>query len=516
MKIHSKLILAFLFIIISSIIAVGQGDPPLRIEIPTKSDDAAFQIMTCNDYGFVLFYETTQQQEEYKFWTFVSYNIFMQETWRKDIPLLKNVKFTNKNFNQGFLYVLFLDNEKKKKDLANFQVLKIDILNMRYELFSGDVPENARIIDFDIFNDNIVAGLDEGDDQSSIMVLNMTSKEFRTLCTISDSSSRFESLFIDTLKHSITGIFNIYISRSEFYLLVKEFDSSGNVISTVYIRPSENKKLNSGNIIRINENDMLILGTYDFVKGGTIDKKNYFHNESSGFYSIKVNGNQQGESRYFNFLEMENMTGFLKSKEYIQALKKAEKKDESPDRFSLDFDLLLHDIIKKDSLYYFVTEAYYEEYHTVTSTYYDYYGRPVPVSYTVFDGYKYFNAFISCFSATGEKIWDNGMEIYNILTFDLVNRVNIYFADKDIIMAYNREGKIGAKIIQGPRIVEGVEYYPVESEYINDKVLADSKSNMEYWYDNYFVAYGFQNIRNNSLIGNDKRVVFYINKVLFK
>jgi hypothetical protein len=231
---------------------------------------------------------------------------------------------------------------------------------------------------------------------------------------------------------------------------------------------------------------------------------------------MKIVGNLPQEGRYFNFLEMENMTGYLKSKEYVQALKKAERKDQNPDKYSLDFDLLLHEIIRRDSLNYFVSEAYYEEYHTVTSTYYDYYGRPVPVSYTVFDGYKYFNAFISCFTDEGEKLWDNGLEIFNILTFDLENRVNVYFNHDDVVLAYNREGKIGAKIINGQQIVEGVEYYPLESKYSEDKIIGDSKSNMEYWYDNYFLAYGFQNIKNNSLIGNDKRIVFYINKVFFQ
>ena len=82
-------------------------------------------------------------------------------------------------------------------------------------------------------------------------------------------------------------------------------------------------------------------------------------------------------------------------------------------------------------------------------------------------------------------------------------------------MAYNREGKIGAKMIRGTEVVEGLERYPLESSYTNDKIVTDTKSNMEYWYDNYFIAYGFQTIRNNSL-PNSKRVVFYINKVAYE
>jgi hypothetical protein len=140
----------------------------------------------------------------------------------------------------------------------------------------------------------------------------------------------------------------------------------------------------------------------------------------------------------------------------------------------------------------------------------------MPVSYEVFDGYKYFNAFISCFDRNGNKLWDNGMEIFNILTFDLTNRVIVYFIENETVLAYNREGKIGAKIFNGTNVVEGVEYYPIESMFVNDKIMADSKSSMEYWYDNYFLAYGFQTIKNNSQSDTDKRVVFYMNKVSFQ
>jgi hypothetical protein len=221
--------------------------------------------------------------------------------------------------------------------------------------------------------------------------------------------------------------------------------------------------------------------------------------------------------RHQNFLDLENMTGYLKSKEYQMAKKKAEKKEgDDIDKYSVTYDMLLHDIIERDSLFYFVGEAFFEHYHTVTNTYYDYYGRAVPVSYSVFDGYRYFNAFISCYDEYGNKLWDNGMEIFNILTFNLNKRVSVYFTGEETVLAYNREGKISAKIINGPKTVEGVNHFPLETSYYNDRVMEDTKSTMVHWYDNYFLAYGFQTIRNNAIANKSKRTVFYMNKVAFE
>jgi hypothetical protein len=209
------------------------------------------------------------------------------------------------------------------------------------------------------------------------------------------------------------------------------------------------------------------------------------------------------------------MTGYLKTREFETAKKKAEKSEKAKEKNSIDFNLLLHDIIKKDSLYYFISEGFYEEYHTVTNTYYDYYGHPSPVSYSVFDGYKYFNAFVACYDENGNKLWDNGMEIFNILTLDLVNRVVVYFDGDEMVLAFNRQGKIGAKIIKGNDVIEGLDYFPIETSYNNDKIMEDTKSNMVHWYGNYFLTYGFQTIRNNTFNTKNKRTVFYFNKIGF-
>ena len=517
MKLNSgHTLILFIYLLLFSVLSQGQSDPLLRIEINVKSDAATYKLISCGEDGFIMFYETTITQDDYQFWVFVSYNKFMQESWKKDVPIFENMSYRKKALRGEYLYLLFHDIDKKKSEIYNYQILKINITNGKYELFSGEVPDNSRFVEFDVFGNTVIAGVNTDDEQSGIYSLNMITKETNPVFEMLTERSKIESIYVDTLNNSYIGVFNIHNSRSEYFYVLKEFDMNGNEIHSIIVQPGENKKLNTGKLITINENERLLIGTYDFVKGGTIDKKEYFNNDAVGFYSIKLIDNQQAISNFYNFLDLENMTGYLKSKEYQQAKKKAENSDDNSDKHSLNFDLLLHEIIQKDSLYYFITEAYFESYHTVSSTYYDYYGQPVPVSYSVFDGYKYFNAFISCFDQEGEKLWDNGMEIFDILSFNLVNRVSVFFIENEILLAYNREGKIGAKMINGADVVEGLEHYPLESSYTSDKIITDTKSNMEYWYNNYFIAYGFQTIRNNSLPNKSKRVVFYINKVAYE
>ncbi|MEZ5083295.1 MAG: hypothetical protein R2750_07585 [Bacteroidales bacterium] len=510
----------FIFLILISSVTTSaifcQADPPLRIEIDTKSDEANYKVLPCGQNGALMFYQTTLTEDSYNFWVFVLQNKFLQESWKIDVPIYENMKFANHLLKDGFIYLFYFDPDKKKSSTYNYQLLKIELSQGRYELFSGLLPDNSKFAYFEITGNLLLVGLNIKDHEAGLYSYNFDSKETNAVHEVSDKFASFEGIFPDTLNDTYSALFNIYASKTEYYLELIEFGMSNEIINTTKITPESGKKLNTGKISFMNEGVKLLFGTYDFIKGTNADKKDYFVKACSGFYTVNLSDGQELNIRYHNFLDFENMTGYLKSKEYQEAKKKLEKNEDKEGKYSVTYDLLLHDIYERDSMFYFVGEAYFEEYHTVTSTYYDYYGRAVPVSYSVFDGYRFFNAFVSCFDRQGNKVWDNGMEIFNILSFDLKKRVNVFFERDDIILSYNRDGKISAKIINGPEVVEGVESFEIETLYGNDKIVSDSKSEMTYWYDNYFIAYGFQTIKNNSLPNRNKRTVFYINKVAFE
>ncbi len=513
-----KKYLIFLVIILSSlpVFLKGQGDPLLRVELEATSDAASYKVVPVGEKGVLLFYQTNITEDEYKFWVFILYDKLLHERWRKEVPVYKDMLFSKSKFTDESVFLLVYDMEKKKTETYNYQLLKINISDGNYELYSGEVPNSASFVDFQIAGDNVFAGMSKSRNSAGIYSLNTISKETTIVSEPVNVQSRFEALYLDTIRKSVIGFFNIFESKTGYYLQIEEFDYSGEKLNSLKVLPGEGKKFNSCKIASIGNNDWIITGSYDVLTGKSINEKQYFDTGSSGFFSVRIKDNIPGQINYYNFINLDNNTGYLKSRELLEAKDKASKAGDNEENYSLGFDLLLHNIIVKDSVIYFIAEAYYEEYHTVTSTYYDFYGRMVPTSYSVFDGYRYFNAYILCFDKNAEKVWDNGMEIMNLLSYDLFPRVVIYFEDNDVVLSYNYDGKIAAKIIKNSKVVEGVDYFPIETSYLKDKVVSDTKSQMEYWYDHYFIAYGFQTIRNNAFVSNSKRLVFYINKVVYK
>lgn len=508
-------LLLFIFLLLT-VFVKGQGDPLLRVELEASSDAASYKVIPVGEKGVILFYQTNITEDEFKFWIFVMYDNLLHERWRKEIPVSKDMMYSRSKFNDEAVYLLVYDLESGKSEQYNYQIIKVDIKDGNYEIFSGKVPGYASFVDIEIAGDNIFAGMNSSKNHSGIYSLNTVSKETFTVSEPGDVKSHFETLYLDSITGSMVGVFNIYESKNSFYLNIEKFDFSGKKLNTIKVFPDEGKKFNSCKIATINGNEMIIVGSYDAIKGNTIGEKQYFDKGSTGFFSVSIKNNVPGQVNYYNFVKLDNNTGYLKSREFLEAKDKASRAGDDEEKYSLDFDLLLHNLIIKDSLIYFVAEAYYEEYHTVTSTYYDFYGRMIPTSYSVFDGYRYFNAYVLCFDKNANKLWDNGMEIMNLLSYDLFPRLVIYFDKENMVLAYNYDGKIAAKIIKGLEVIDGVDYFPVETSYIKDKIVSDTKSQMEYWYDNYFIAYGFEVIKNNAFVQNSKRMVYYINKVVYK
>jgi hypothetical protein len=219
--------------------------------------------------------------------------------------------------------------------------------------------------------------------------------------------------------------------------------------------------------------------------------------------------------KYTNFLDLKSADDFLSERDIIALRKKAMKKNRIATEYSTDLNLLVHDIIHQDDQFILLGESYYLQYHTESFTDFDFYGRPYTNSYSVFDGFRYTSAIVAAFDAGGNLLWDNSMEIRNLISQSTDQKVSMFFKGEEAILAYLSEGKIGYKIIREGSTVEKTDYADLELSLPEDRLVGETKSRMVHWYDNYFICSGFQEIKNLSVSGNATKMVFFCNKVQF-
>jgi hypothetical protein len=183
--------------------------------------------------------------------------------------------------------------------------------------------------------------------------------------------------------------------------------------------------------------------------------------------------------------------------------------------FSFNYSLLLHELQMVDNQFVLFMESYYPDYRTVSDITYDYWGRPIPQSYTVFEGYKYISTMVAGFNRNGELMWDNSMEMYNLNTYELQKKVNMFTDSTDIVVYYNEGGRLTFKAFDKDISLTGLVHTQLDPYYRGDNIQETGYEGAVHWYDDNFLCHGYQRIRNTSLIEQSRRTIFYISKVGF-
>lgn len=537
-------------------ILFGQKEQPLRVEIEAKSSSDQYNIVPVGKEGLILFFESDEREKGSKSWYFTKYNEKFKELWDKKFAVSSGLDFIDYYFdNAEQLYVLLAQrvstNSKSPgiEIVRDYQVLSINILNGSISSITGEIPAKFTPTALQVTDDNLYFG---GFTRPTSMQVCMRSMLLYATCCIPvffgglefkyqpvlfhvnlknqkkemvtlnyPGSAGLVSLGVNEKSGNLAATIKHRPSKKEFNLYVKEFSSDGKAMSNFKIEPKAANELLSGKILSMNKDDKLIIGTYSASskkKSFGVRMQMAMYGTSSelsseGFYISKFKGTKQDYIQYYPFSKFKNLLGDKKK----DKIKKAEEKGKEVS--VTYYNLLIHDIIVADDQYIMVAEAYHPEYHTEYRMVYTSNGWRTQ-AVRVFDGYRYDYAIVAGFDDHGKMLWDNVFEIADILSFNLKERVKV-LGDPDMLtLVYSQGGSIKSKVISGGKVVDEKENTKIETNYSEDKVKTNYNSDLDYWYDKYFIAYGYQKIKTDKEAKQKgekrKRNVFYFNKISYE
>ncbi|HPS46036.1 MAG TPA: hypothetical protein PKZ21_02605 [Bacteroidales bacterium] len=532
-----------LFFLLLPFLSISQ-DKPLRVEIEAKYNSDSYVIIPFGENGVILFFQSTESIDKTNHkWYFTLYDTDFKEVWTKEQAVNKGFRFMFFDYSDQYLYI-YLENKYSSSSKGNFQILKIDVVNSSISTFNSEISKKSTITGFKVINDvamlsgytlpskgktisqtvlsftlvPLITGMNLKRYQPLIYLYDMASKTGKLVENEYPAQAYVDGLTKDTLQSSYLLSIKNFIPRKTNIMHIDEYNISGEKLSTISLTTNnEKRKLNTAKVASLNQNEKVIIGTYNNnTKGNSANPAfSGFSEGSNGIYVANTNNNIQQNITFYNFSKFKSFYSYLTARRTFKMIKKATKLEAKGKEILYDYKLLVHDIIERDSSYIMIAEAYYPEYHQVHRTTFDIYGRPTTTTEMVFDGYRYTNAIIACFNKKGEILWENSFDMFNILTFNLHERIKVLIDGEDIVLAYNYAGDIASKVIQGNDVIESKEYTKIETSYNNDKVINDYDSDMEYWYGNYFISYGYQRIRNKQM-DKSRRTVFYFNKIAFQ
>jgi hypothetical protein len=489
----------------------------LRVEINAKSDDETFRLIPCGEKGVILFYKSLENVEPEKVkWYFSMYDKDLQLLWTKSIGLANSLEYKKSSVDPDTLSLFYRTSDKAKNTEFNFQVIRLILGNGVFMGNGGKFPENAEVVDFLTRGSTAYLGFNVKNEPARIMMMNLQTGKQLISPLSKGAVSTLIQMYLDSAGSTIITSIRKFIAKNQSEFVLSVFDTTSNLLSETTISSvTAEHDLNAMRFFPVNQGEILIAGTYGSPPVQKNSSGNMMVGESTGLFFTRIYNNQQQSIIFYNFLELKNVNQLVSEKDIETIKKKSMKKNKSLNEYSLDLTLLIHPLTEKNNEIIFMAESFFPQYHSENFTDYDFYGRPFTNTYSVFDGYRYNKALIAGFDKVGKLLWDNSIDIRNLVSYELNPKVIRYDQGNNIVMAYLSEGKIASKIISNDQVIEKTDYSPIEMEYPNDKLLSETKSKIVHWYGNFFLCYGYQEIKNISLERNNKRLVFYFNKIRF-
>jgi hypothetical protein len=311
------------------------------------------------------------------------------------------------------------------------------------------------------------------------------------------------------------GTFDVLVSAKNLMrkktIWIRNYDADGKLLKNVLLEPDGNKNLIFGRSIKTPEKMQIVAGVY-----GTNS-----YEFSKGIFVASIDPLGMQQVRYYNYADLNNFFKYMKAKREERIKSRIERRKVKGRKIRFNYRLLVHELVPYNDQYVLLGEAFYPKYVSAgySSGFFSPFGlggnRPLQND-RVFDGYYYTHAVVMGFDNSGKLLWDNSFEINDVKTFTLEQFVKIDPRDDKIALLYLFNNEIRSKIIKDNDVLEGKTRDPIK---VSDHDVTSKNENgiskLDYWYNNFFIAYGVQMVRNETNPLNSRKV-FFINKISYK
>ena len=493
----------FTFFIFSSILSIAQIEFEKRLEFELKDGYSGEKIIAFGENGFLLRSVSDEVIDGKSEWKYDLYNTNLELEKTHSIHLHKKY-YADESYNTDErMHTLF------KTSKGMYTLISIDAATLKETKVEGQLPKKTWVKEMAIIGD--------------YAYFHASMKKSKYLFSLNWKTGKQNLIPIDIENYkskrlSITH-FQVMEKSKEVFLYVKAFEGKDSDIFIIRLNDKGEKqdmyKLTQDIEKKIVSVSASNVGNNKYIFTGTYSSK--FSTLSEGLFFCEAEKGKINFIEYYNFLDLNNFLSYLPEKKQAKIERKKKRKKSKGKELKINYRIAEHPIIQTDNGYMFLGEAYYATYRT---EYYTAYvnGKPVQRTRRVFDGYQFTHAVLARFDQQGKMIWDQ--------TFQMWPSYKPFYAKRFISLAGGTQEAINLVFANNSRIVSKSFDFdgtikndktsePIETNFEGDKAKW-TFSNIDYWYDNYFLAYGNQKIKNKEEKGvKKKRKIYFISKIKY-
>jgi len=511
-------LIIFCLFLVATVLA--QKVIPIRIEVPTDIDVEKFHVEPLDEDGVLIFYESNEVNiSEERKWYFGLFNTKMKQQWLKFVPLPDKIDYIETKQFSNKLYILFKNNTSSRGDNGFYEIVSYNIKSGAFSKVSGTIPEKAKIAGFDVLGNTGCLVLNLKDEDSDLLFIDLVDGSIIPVRVQEDVVSQFQTLYADRRTNKFYLVIKNIKDKRYMHDEILRFSKEGKQEKVLPIESVQALKLlRTFVFVPAGNNELVIMGTYDIITGKVSSFRDLEGTEEAkgaGMFFLKFENDEQKMIKFHDFMSFENVYGTLGNRQMDYSKNKNTNDGQSAKTLMAFYHMLTPEVIKVKDQYVFSVEVYKPNYRAETRMDYDYYGRPTPYTYNIFDGYKFYDIILTGVSENGDLIWNNDFVIRDLKSYSL-SRNCIVFQDDDFIsMAYVNNGKVISQTIEGPIDIGSAEI-EIDTKLKKDRITADENNFIIPWYDDFFLIYGYQKLNNRTLGDQSIRTVFYANKIAYQ
>ncbi|MCF0070089.1 hypothetical protein LZD49_06370 [Dyadobacter sp. CY261] len=517
-----RLVLPFLFLGILSGQLFAQGVK--RIELPLPGN-TAYQAVPLGKQGVLLISKPDKGTFNVQ-----KFDTNLERVWSIDGPIESNLDYIASSYDGQAVFLLF---SKYRSSL--YQIVKVNVGPGFVETFTINTVDRFEITDFKTLGYSVfMAGMVRN--EPVLIYTQLTTQQTRVLPSAIKGSNAIQTVEVDTAQHLVNVCFAVKKGR-QTKLVARSYEETGELYTQVTVDPEDDFSLLSGRLQVLNDSVRIVIGTYGYrnMQSSSVAA-------SQGLYISKIVGEETVFTKYHSFTDFKNFFNFMSERQQEKMEKRIRKKKESGDDLKLNYRLLVHDIVPRANNFLLVAEVFYPEYRYQNPSMmggfgygYGGYGYPLGMglynpylwnpmyggrgyNQQVFDGFTYTHAVVADVDQNGNLLWDNSISFDNVKSMELKEKIKVQsFTNGNSKLIYSHNGAIRSKIIKADQVIDSDRAIPNETYVEGDKVRKTSTDDIDYWYDNFYLAWGEQRIVNaaGDAQTRGRRNVFYLNKIAY-
>ena len=514
-----RIVTAIAFLIFSASL-YAQNIIPVRLEVPSSIDVETFHVETLEESGVLIFYESNEvSNDEERKWYFGLFDTKMKQQWLKFVPLPDYSEFIESRRFDNRIHLLFRNNTSSRVENGFYEIINYDIKTGKFSKVSGTIPEKSIVAGFDVLGKTACLALNLKNEDSDLLFIDLIDGKIMPLRVQEQHPSQFQELYADKKTNKFYAVIKNIKDKRYMYDEILVFSKEGKQEKQLQIEGIQALKLlRTFVFVPSKTNELVLMGNYDIITGKVSSFRDLEDTEEAkgaGMYFLKFENDQQKVLKFHDFLSFENVYGTLGNRQMDYSKNKNSPEKGNSKKLTAFYHMLKPEVFKVKDQYVFSVEVYKPNYRAETRMDYDYYGRPTPYTYNIFDGYKFYDLILTGLSEDGEQIWNNDFVLKDLKSYNLEHNCIVFEDDGFISMAYINDGKVFSQTIENAIDIGSAEV-TIQTKLSRDRISDDENNYILHWYDNYFLIYGYQKINNRTLGDQSIRTVFYANKIAYQ